>query len=118
LRERAVRAIAEIIDSTGGILWMRNELRRFDPVASWNMELPANATETARGSLVQFLESREWVIDLDEFDRRPELYTTLEYPLWLSNVPKAWLITPLMLHSELIGFVLLARPQECELGRL
>lgn len=109
LRERAVRAIAEIIDSTGGILWMRNELGRLEPVANWNMALPANATETARGSLVKFLESREWVIDLDEFARRPELYTTLELPLWLSTVPKAWLITPLMLHSELTGFVLLAR---------
>ena len=36
LRERAIHSIAEIIDSPGGILWMR-QMNRFVPIASWQM---------------------------------------------------------------------------------
>ena len=109
LRERVVRAMGEIIDSPGGTLWLRKESGRYEPQANWNMDLPVNAAEDAGSSLVQFLGSREWVIDLDEVARRPDLYSRLQLPAWLSSVPKAWLITPLMLHNELIGFVLLTR---------
>lgn len=112
LPERVIRAISQMIDCPGGILWVRRESNRFEPEARWNMELPASASEPANSSLIQFLEIQKWVINLDEYLRDPGLYKSLgdlEMPEWLKDIPDAWLISPLILHDNLLGFVVLAR---------
>ena len=109
LRERAVRAIAEIIESPAGALWLRRDTGCFEPVTAWQMDLPEQANETPSSSLVTFLERQEWVINLDEYERDPGLYADLELPAWIATVARAWLITPLILHDKLSGFILLAR---------
>jgi len=108
LRERAIHSIAEIIDSPGGILWMRR-LNRFVPVASWQMQVSENDTLKTEHPLVNFMAAREWLIDIDEFEREPELYNNLSIPDWLLNMPQAWLIIPLIVHDHMLGFVVLAR---------
>ena len=111
LPERAIRAIAQMIDCPGGALWMRREDDRFEPTAHWNMEQPLSATEPADSSLIRFLEIQKWVINLDEYERDPGLYQSLgelEMPAWLRVIPSAWLIAPLILHERLLGFVVLA----------
>lgn len=112
LPERVVRAIAQMIDSPGGLLWMRQDDSHYVPVASWNMILPASASEPSDSSLIQFLGIQKWVINLDEYERDPGLYRSLgdlEMPEWLRSVPNAWLVAPLILHENLLGFVVLAR---------
>lgn len=109
LRERVIRAIAEIIESPAGILWMRRDTGLFEPIATWQMELPEAASESVGSSLAEFLERQEWVINLDEYDRDRELYSDLVLPAWLRQIPKAWLVTPLILHERLLGFIVLAR---------
>lgn len=112
LPERAIRAIAQMIDSPGGVLWMRLENGQFEPTAKWNMEPPLSAIEPMDSSLTQFLEIQKWVINLDEYERDPGLYQSLgdlEMPGWLRVMPNAWLIAPLVLHERLHGFVVLAR---------
>lgn len=112
LPERAIRAIAQMIDSPGGILWMRRDNGQFAPEARWNMDLPTMVHEPADSSLVRFLEIQKWVINLDEYQRDPGLYRSLgdlEMPAWLEKTPEAWLIAPLILHESLLGFVVLAR---------
>ncbi len=108
LRERAIHSIAEIIDSPGGVLWMRR-LNRFVPVASWQMEVSDNDILSSDHSLIKFMTAREWLIDIDEYERDAELYSNLELPEWLENMPHAWLIIPLIVHDHMIGFVVLAR---------
>lgn len=112
LPERVIRAIAQMIDSPAGVLWMRRESGRFEPEARWNMELPLSASEPGDSSLVRFLEIQKWVINLDEYQRDPGLYRSLgdlEMPPWLRGTRNAWLIAPLILHENLLGFVVLAR---------
>ncbi|MFN2309179.1 MAG: XrtA/PEP-CTERM system histidine kinase PrsK [Gammaproteobacteria bacterium] len=109
LRERVVRAIAEIIESPSGVLWLRRDSGRFEPVAAWQMPLPEQALEPADSSLVRFLERQEWVINLDEYARDRELYADLELPDWLGAIPRPWLVTPLILHDRLLGFIVLTR---------
>lgn len=112
LPERAIRAIAQMIDSPGGVLWMRREDGQYEPVAKWNMEPPLSANEPAGSSLIRFLEIQKWVINLDEYRRDPGLYQSLGdlvMPSWLRTLPDAWLIAPLILQEKLHGFVVLAR---------
>jgi putative PEP-CTERM system histidine kinase len=112
LPERAIRAIAQMIDSPGGVLWMRREDGHYEPEAKWNMEPPLSANEPAGSSLIRFLEIQKWVINLDEYRRDPGLYQSLgdlTMPSWLRTLPDAWLIAPLLLQEKLHGFVVLAR---------
>jgi putative PEP-CTERM system histidine kinase len=54
------------------------------------------------------MEAREWLIDIDEFARDPELYGDLILPDWLEKMARAWLIVPLIVHDHMVGFMVLA----------
>jgi putative PEP-CTERM system histidine kinase len=107
LRERTIHSIAEIIDSPGGVLWMRN-MNRFEPVANWQMKISAQDTVDTDHPLISFLTTRGWLIDIDEYERDPDLYNSLELPAWLESMPRAWLVVPLIVHDQLLGFMVLA----------
>jgi putative PEP-CTERM system histidine kinase len=109
LRERAIYSLAEIIDSPGGVLWMRQMMDQYAPVASWQMEVSEKAVIRKDHPLIQFMATREWLIDLDEYERDPELYNNIAIPEWLEQMPNAWLVVPLIVHVHLIGFIVLAR---------
>jgi putative PEP-CTERM system histidine kinase len=101
-----------MIDCPGGVLWMRRDNGRFEPEAQWQMDLEASVSEPSDSSLIRFLEIQKWVINLDEYQRDPGLYRSLgdlEMPKWLDAIPNAWLISPLILHDSLLGFVVLSR---------
>jgi len=120
LRERAIRAIAQIVQSPGGILWWRQDGGQFDPVAHWNMLDPAPKVGAADGALLKILEQHEWVINLDEQEINPKLRSSLQglkLPEWLRNMAGAWLVVPLILHEQLAGFVVLARTQVAPVKR-
>jgi putative PEP-CTERM system histidine kinase len=108
-RENVVRAVAEIVESPAGLLWVRERTGFFVPAATWNLSEPAGARLAAESSFVRFMESREWVIDLSAFDAEPEVYAGVEPPAWLEAIPRAWLVVPLMHQERLVGFVVLAR---------
>jgi putative PEP-CTERM system histidine kinase len=110
LGERAVQAVAALVESPGGALWQRREgagnSGSFAPVAGWEVALP-DVVEPADSVLVRFLESTQWVIDLDEHADDPVKYEGLELPEWLRNWPRGWLVVPLMMGTKLFGFVVL-----------
>ncbi|WP_137172569.1 XrtA/PEP-CTERM system histidine kinase PrsK [Massilia sp. HP4] len=106
LGERVIQAVAALVESPGGVLWQRRESGCFEPVAHWHMQaLPSS--EPADSTFCRFLESSQWVIDLDEYDAMPEKYDALALPAWLAGYPRAWLVVPLIMHGNLSGFVLL-----------
>jgi putative PEP-CTERM system histidine kinase len=110
LRERSIQAIAELVDSPGGALWLAQDTGAFDLLAHWNMP-SAKGSEPSGSAFYQFLERRQWVIDLDEQVAHPERYEGVEAPETLRAIPLAWLVVPLILHERLVGFVVLSRSQ-------
>jgi putative PEP-CTERM system histidine kinase len=108
LYERSIQAIAELVDSSGGALWLSQDVGVFEQVAHWNMP-SAKGREQRDSPLCQFLERLQWVVNLEEYEAQPELYDGLEIPDWLRSIPHAWLVVPLILHERLLGFVVLAR---------
>jgi len=109
LRENIIRAIAEILGSPAGAMWVRKDGGFFHLVSRWNMPPCATVTEPASASLVRFLETTGWVIFLDEYERDASRYPGLEPPGWLREARDPWVIVPLTLKDELLGFVLLSR---------
>lgn len=107
--QQVVRGLANMAESPGGTLWLReagSEVYRQH--ARWN--LPECLAEVSQGApLCQFLLASGWVINLEEYRCFPGRYNDLEIPAWLSELPNAWLIVPLMAGNEMHGFVILAR---------
>ncbi|GBE11205.1 sensor histidine kinase CitA [bacterium BMS3Abin12] len=110
IRERVVLAMARIVDSPGGVLWMRREGGGYEPVAHWGMAQPTLPAVSVQDPLVRFLEEQEWFIDIDEYEGDPDRYKGLRLPDWLHRPSTAALIVPLMFHDRLLGFTVLARP--------
>ncbi|MBQ5950239.1 XrtA/PEP-CTERM system histidine kinase PrsK [Massilia sp. ST3] len=106
LGERAIEAVAALVESPGGVLWLRRESGRFEPAAHWQAPA-ASSSEPADSAFCQFLESSQWVIDVQEFAHTPDKYDALVLPEWVASYPRAWLVVPLILHARLFGFVLL-----------
>ena len=111
LRERAIEALANIMDSPGGALWWRHQPQSFELIAHWNMSEAGTSSEPVDGALARFLADRQWVMNLAEFEQSPETYAGLDLPEWLQRLERAWLVVPLMHHDGLFGFVVLARPR-------
>ena len=106
LCERAVEALARLLESPGGALWMREGHAGYQRASHWNWA-DLQGTEPADSPFIQWLASKQWVVDLDEMKVRRDLYGDLDTPAWLQNADDAWLVVPLMLHDELLGFVVL-----------
>jgi putative PEP-CTERM system histidine kinase len=108
LHERSIEAIAELVESPGGALWLHHDSGVFERAAHWNMPTAIGA-EPATSGLCRFLGLKQWVIDLDEYGLAPERYGDLALPAWLTAIPRAWLVVPLILREQLLGFIVLAR---------
>jgi len=110
-RERVIQALADIVDSPGGMLWLLREPNHYRMMANLNMITTGARFDESTGELTNFLESRQWVIELDEYNQERERYNGLELPEWLECLPQAWLIVPLLQQTQLFGFIVLARPR-------
>jgi putative PEP-CTERM system histidine kinase len=110
LGERPIRAVAELVESPGGALWIRRESGLCEPVAQWHIPL-MTASEPADSAFCQFLENKQWVVDLQEYEVHPEKYDAVSIPEWLRKFPRGWLVVPLNLQGRLFGFVLLLKPR-------
>ncbi|MGC2049767.1 MAG: XrtA/PEP-CTERM system histidine kinase PrsK [Gallionella sp.] len=110
LGERAIQAVAELVESPGGVLFIRRESGDYEFVTRWNISL-TSGSEPHNSSFCQFLENKQWVIDLQEYNSNPEKYGAISIPQWLRDTPQARLVVPLVLHGKLFGFVVLAHPR-------
>ncbi|TPW16972.1 MAG: putative PEP-CTERM system histidine kinase, partial [Halothiobacillaceae bacterium] len=107
LLETVIEALAQIVNSHGGLLWLRSDTGAYTLAAHYETVAPATTHAAANSSLVKFLSEWQWIINLDEYAAEPSLYQDLILPDWLVNHPNAWLVVPLMQDVELLGFVVI-----------
>ena len=108
LYHNTIKSIAQIIESPGGMLWLRQDNGFFVCVDTWEME-NVTTPEPTETSLPKFMEEFEFVISVDEFQQQPEVYNRLGYlelPEWVKKL-QPWLIIPLIYGDLLIGFIVL-----------
>ena len=115
LGRSVVIALANLVESPGGALWLRrgsgDELG-YTLQASVNLPEQPDVMEPTGSPLLNFMQEREWIINLEEYRRSPAGYPDLVLPDWLSaRFPDAWLLIPLIGGAGLIGFVLLSTPR-------
>ncbi len=114
LGRTAIRAIAQIFDSPGGILLVAADREReFVPTAAWpgSLEGIAQLAPLSEDSeLVRFIRKRQWIIDLQEYRRAPDVYENIEMPQWLIAHPSLRIVSPLLEPDRLFGLLVLFDP--------
>ena len=110
-----VHGLADMVESPGGGLWFKAlGDERYVQAATWNM--PAmNDRESPDSAFCRHLLAREWIFELGSSRttsiRAADAGLLALVPGWLSAVPSAWAVVPLIVGDELIGFVLLLQPR-------
>lgn len=107
LHERVLQAMARLVDSPGAALWLRTENGQYQRAAAWNL----SGVEGQVGDddeFVRYMESRNWVLDLDECRANPNALEGISLPQWLQAWRDAWLAVPLLWHEHMLGFMILA----------
>jgi putative PEP-CTERM system histidine kinase len=96
LHTRVIRALAEVVDSPGGVLFLRERGdAAFQWAGSWNM--PASAAPIMPDHpLVAAFRDGTWVVEAAPF---------------AIGIPGAWLAAPLNHNGRLIGLIVVARPR-------
>lgn len=61
LRERVIEALAQLVESPGGGLWLNREADNFELTTHWNIAV-TNQSEAVNSPFCQFLENKEWVV--------------------------------------------------------
>jgi putative PEP-CTERM system histidine kinase len=115
-RRPVIQAVGDLVESPDGGIWLRRESEQFNLAASWNMSrwqlVEAEAVIPIASPLVSFLESKQWVINLEELATHPDHYPGLaELPHWLLTAARPWLVLPLVHMERLYGVMILGRPR-------
>ena len=109
LEQRAIKGIADIVESPGGAMWLL-EGDRYEFSAEWNLTLAPIFSLSTEDPLAQFLSSTEWVIDIESIRNDEGIYKGPDLPKAVLDHERSWLIVPLY-HKFLTGLILLVRPR-------
>ncbi len=110
LFERVIRALAEIVESPAGLLWLCHG-RVCNAVAGWNRAVPTGHGSALPGGLAESLRASEWIVNLSDLQDDPAIKDEVPWPAWVCEIEEAWLIVPLLHEDSLQGFVVLTRPR-------
>jgi putative PEP-CTERM system histidine kinase len=112
LGERIVKALADVAEAPGGLLYVPDEAGRLVFAArwQWGSDLPDPRTDDSQ--FARFLESSGYIVDFGAIrggllKARGE---SLTVPAWLPAIADAWAGIPLLHNDRLVGFVVLAFP--------
>jgi putative PEP-CTERM system histidine kinase len=104
--QRSIQALANLVESPGGAIWLQSGGNGYTQAARWNMP-SLEAREPGDSPFAAFLAKTGWVVDLQE----PRQIAGLELPSWLRKLPSAWLVVPVIAQEDLTGFAVLATPR-------
>lgn len=111
LRQRVILALASLVESSSGVLWVKENQKNFLKRADYGDPEINIETIDAQDTFVLYIAEHRHLINLIELDQVPEIYPGLGRPAWLEPYPNAWLIVPLLQGKELYGLVLLTKPR-------
>lgn len=104
--ERALRTLADLLDSTGGVLWVRRSgWQQFVPLAHWADEENFGPIQSTDPALAPLQDNDVAFLDLGSAD------DMAGREIWRERVPSAWLVVPLRFRGELTGIAVLQKPR-------
>jgi len=104
LHSRAIRAMADVVDSPGGMLFLREgSVGAFQWSGSWNM--PASAAVASEHPVVTAMSDGSWIAVLDSADGQGSRAPPLD------QLGRLWLAVPLVTGDQQIGYVVVGPPR-------
>ena len=113
LGERIVKALADVAEAPGGLLFVPDGAGRFAFAARWQWIHDVPDGSAGDGELIRFLESTAHVVDFGSI-RGGVLKmhgASARLPGWMQGLHTAWAGVPLLHNDRLVGFVILENPQ-------
>jgi putative PEP-CTERM system histidine kinase len=105
LQIRVIRAVANIVDSPAGVLWLEDR-DAYRIANSYNMTLEGAQPEPLDSPFVAAFKEGSTVLDI-----RTLVAQGAALPDWAAAGPPIWLAVPLTQLGEILGFILLAPPR-------
>ncbi len=103
-----LKGFTQILHSHGGALWAKNTENSWELLASMGITRTTESNYQWQ-SLEAFLRRTGWIVQLDELKSYPDRYHALELPDEIFHSPDAWLIIPLPVGDDIIGFLIIDR---------
>jgi len=112
VNERAFFAVASTTKAPGGAIWLLKQ-GFYEPVYQVNLPKIVDLQEEPTNSLFcQAFLDLEWVYFPDSGDNEALSQNNDLLPYWARNFPNLWLIFPLIVGEELVGFMALTKPTD------
>lgn len=103
----AIKALAQIVNSPAGAIWVRDATDSMFRLAA-RMGTEFDFPDIKRTDpVIQFIEEDMWLVDIDEYSRDPERYGNMQLPEWVAHRNSSWLLVPLQSAGDLLGIILL-----------
>lgn len=110
VNQRAFFAVASTTKAPGGAIWLLKQ-GFYEPVYQVNLPRLVDLQEEPADSLFcQAFLDLEWVYFPDSGDNEALSQNNHLLPYWARNFPNLWLIFPLIVGEELVGFMALTKP--------
>lgn len=106
-----ITTLADLVDVSGGGLWIKNEEGHFHFAFNYKYGFNENKLILSDDELIGFLEKHQWVIDVIEYQKDPDVYDSINLTPWIEKDKNNWLIVPLYQNKMLHGFVVLSKPR-------
>ncbi len=111
LQKRGLKALAQIVGSQSGLLWMVSaDGTNYRCATSWSAPPPRQAI-AADSSLPRFLEKTGWVVERLEYRRAPDHYPGLNLDDPAIESQEFEFVVPLLHDGALLGFATLSEAQ-------
>jgi len=107
LGQSVIQALADLVESSGGLLWLKGGDGVYRPHARLNQP-PCDVIVLADSEFSSFIDEHEWIVNLEEWRQGAAVNESVSIPAWLSGIPDAWLVLPLKSPDGMIGFVVLS----------
>lgn len=113
LKDFIITTLTNLVESTGGGLWLKNEQSRFFLAAEQNLRLSPQELDHFKNNhdLPTYLSKKQWVIDFFELAHAPEVYDDIDLSPCCSEDSQIWLIVPLFHLNNLEAFAVLTQPR-------
>ena len=110
LKKRAIQALAQIVESPSGVLWLISaDGEEYRAASNWNTSEHSGSFQSAE-SLPAFMRRTEWIIDIGEYLADPSHYQSLQLEADSLGLENPALVVPLCSDVDMIGFVALSAP--------
>ncbi|MSQ68680.1 MAG: PEP-CTERM system histidine kinase PrsK [Gammaproteobacteria bacterium] len=107
MRDSILRAFAEVMDASGGLLWQKGATGELRAVAQWSLPLPNPPAFEEDHPLLRRLAADDSAIDLKTTAANATIDAAVVVPGWLLHLPRAWLVVPIIHRGELLAFLVL-----------